>query len=1601
MTGFIGSSSGYKVNGTTVVNSNGQVPYAQLTGVPSASTSAAGIVQLSSAVDSTSTTLAATASAVKAVNDTNLSLTGGTMTGDITFNPTSGNAGINISKGHLEIIPAAASNVGIGTTTPTSRLHVVAPASGIMLDAGGANATYGITRSGGAYVDLGLAANPGNYSSSALANDCVLRASGNLRLQSGTGVAAISISTSNNVGIGTTTPSEKLDVVGTVKSSGIVVDDESMFPPPELFAPGRADMSSSNNVFSYTTSNSDYGQGNYKIWASDSLVGETWQVNTVWDESNGAWHSSRQNAFNKGTDANPPSSIFVQFPVPVSLSKYQITCRYTGDAQGTQQAPQKWNLFGSADGGTTWVLLDSRSGVAWTNGQERTFDMQTSPGTYADFKVDFLRNNGQVYLSIGRLRMYANPQLHVTRMGNVGIGTTAPSEKLDVVGFLKSSSGFKVGSTTVVNSNGQVPYAQLTGVPSASTSAAGIVQLYSAVDSTSTTLAATASAVKAVNDSNLSLTGGTLTGALNISPVAIGKKLVLFGDTGSGSNFYGLAIDNSVLRYSVLSNTNNHVFAASNVELMRITGAGRVGIGTNAPAESLDVTGFVESTSGYKVNGTTVVNSNGQVPYAQLTGVPSASTSAAGIVQLSSAVNSTSTTLAATASAVKSAYDMAVTASNAAAAAAGSGVDSSKLPLTGGTLTGALQINSTLGVSGKLTATNGIDLTGGELRCHNSVLANGGQTAVSCGKAASSNNAANFRYTHVGNSNTTNYVGIGLWANDDLLNVVANGNVGIGTTSPQEKLHIESSAELNLRLRTSSASNVGLQLLRGPTSTYGGDVNNDWSIVNRGGHLAINTAWNTSNLDVVYIDTINASNPLVGIGTTSPTEKLDVVGFLKSSSGVKVGSTTVVNSNGQVPYAQLTGVPSASTSAAGIVQLSSAVDSTSTTLAATASSVKAVNDSNLSLSGGTLTGALNITPAATGKKLVLNGDTGSGSSNFYGLAIDSYVLRYSVGANTNNHVFAASNIELMRITGAGRVGIGTNAPAEALDVTGFVESTSGYKVNGTTVVNSSGQVPYAQLTGVPSASTSAAGIVQLSSAVDSTSTTLAATASAVKTVNDSNLSLTGGTMTGDITFNPTSGNAGINITKGHLEIMPAAASNVGIGTTAPTEKLDVVGFLKSSSGLKVGSTTVVNSSGQVPYAQLTGVPSASTSAAGIVQLSSAVDSTSNNLAATASAVKTVNDSKLPLTGGTLTGALNITTGNVGIGTTNPSSKLQVVAPSNGINLHAGAAHAAYGITRTGGAYVDLGLAGNAGNFSSSALSNDAILRASGNLHLQSDDGASAICISTSNNVGIGTASPLAKLHVDGNLRVDGNYIWPPNQNFSCTATANNQEFSVDLGGQNTYTGCYWNVWSDKSGLGSLLAVRGDTGYVGIGTIAPSYKLSVAGDVYATGDVVAFATTVSDRRLKSDIQPLTDALQKVGALSGCTFHMNGREDAARRDVGLIAQDVQTVLPEAVTETKEGYLTVAYGNLAGLFVEALKELKSETESLRSSKEFLKAEVDTLRSETESLTAEKQALETRLEDTKLQLEAETYVIRTQLVQLSTAFEEFKANCKQCPCS
>ncbi len=176
------------------------------------------------------------------------------------------------------------------------------------------------------------------------------------------------------------------------------------------------------------------------------------------------------------------------------------------------------------------------------------------------------------------------------------------------------------------------------------------------------------------------------------------------------------------------------------------------------------------------------------------------------------------------------------------------------------------------------------------------------------------------------------------------------------------------------------------------------------------------------------------------------------------------------------------------------------------------------------------------------------------------------------------------------------------------------------------------------------------------------------------------------------------------------------------------------------------------------------------------------------------------------------------------------------------------------------------------------------------------------------NVGIGTTNPLYKLTVDSGTDDIG------------IVTA-----SSDSG---SYVGFLDNATSTIPKVGAVgnKLILDASQYVGVRRTDPSYALDVSGAIRATGDVIAY----SDARVKENVETIPNALDKVKSMRGVGYNKIGEE---KRSVGVIAQELLEVLPEAVHQDEAGMYSVAYGNIVGVLVEAMKEQQKQIDELKA--------------------------------------------------------------------
>jgi hypothetical protein len=194
-----------------------------------------------------------------------------------------------------------------------------------------------------------------------------------------------------------------------------------------------------------------------------------------------------------------------------------------------------------------------------------------------------------------------------------------------------------------------------------------------------------------------------------------------------------------------------------------------------------------------------------------------------------------------------------------------------------------------------------------------------------------------------------------------------------------------------------------------------------------------------------------------------------------------------------------------------------------------------------------------------------------------------------------------------------------------------------------------------------------------------------------------------------------------------------------------------------------------------------------------------------------------------------------------------------------------------------------------------------------------------IRITPAGNVGIGTSTPTARLHIFNNQGgANGRILLDANVSSGYDTTIFSTDIGLEFTAESNTRGFVF-----KTGVSPTEKVRiNPSGNVGIGTSSPSTELDVVGTVRATD-----FNSVSDIALKDDIQIISDALTKLKAISGYTFRY---KDTNKKGIGVLAQEIEQIFPEAVSGL-EGNKSVAYGNLVGLLIEAVKELSNKIDKL----------------------------------------------------------------------
>ncbi|CAB5226341.1 Intramolecular chaperone auto-processing domain containing protein [uncultured Caudovirales phage] len=272
-----------------------------------------------------------------------------------------------------------------------------------------------------------------------------------------------------------------------------------------------------------------------------------------------------------------------------------------------------------------------------------------------------------------------------------------------------------------------------------------------------------------------------------------------------------------------------------------------------------------------------------------------------------------------------------------------------------------------------------------------------------------------------------------------------------------------------------------------------------------------------------------------------------------------------------------------------------------------------------------------------------------------------------------------------------------------------------------------------------------------------------------------------------------------------------------------------------------------------------------------------------------------------------------TGGRVGVGTLTPTQQLEVVGYIKSTGAESGIRIGTSDSGSTGQFSVD-------GQNTYLDYSTSLLIR-------NGSDFSEKIRVTNDGKIGVGVTEPVTNLQINdptgARVRVSGangsafelnnanTRIGIPATNTLALYTSNNERARIDLNG---------NVGIGTASPTVKLDVNGNTRISG--------SLTTTGDINAEGDVTAFTT--SDERLKNNITPITSALEKIDRITGVEYDWNTDLQSKRtgHDIGVLAQEIEAIIPEAVTTREDGYKAVNYEKIIPLLIQAIKELKANT-------------------------------------------------------------------------
>ena len=722
----------------------------------------------------------------------------------------------------------------------------------------------------------------------------------------------------------------------------------------------------------------------------------------------------------------------------------------------------------------------------------------------------------------------------------------------------------------------------------------------------------------------------------------------------------------------------------------------------------------------------------------------------------------------------------------------------------------------------------------------------------------------------------------------------------------------------------------------------------------------------------------------LGIGITDPTASL----HLKAGS-TAASSAPIKLTSGPLLTNEETGAIEFDGTNLYFTDSTNARKTVATTSGGNLTSVSTISNStgNITLSPPASSGSVIVSSgtASTGTSsgaLIVNGGVGiSGSVNSSGniasdgimsalLSVITPQLYGSTAASGNILIDGTSNAtkgNVLLATAGGFVGVGTTTPGHLLDLRNNVNSLQAMmriqNMNAGTAATSS--LLFRNST----------GNAELVIGTNSSANTASPWGADTSYINSAAGGLTLATSSNSSVSNIKFFTNGSAVTNERMRI--TNTGNVGIGTTSPTNKLDVVGTIGATSSVNAFNFNAISSGAFSPL-----VSYMSSGAANEKYWDFFQQSNKFSLRLPNDTYASTTDAMVFSRTGTTLNSVSFPNGNIGIGTSNPTNKLHVngtmYADAIGTNsIHANNIpmfYLASGGAGTANQWVRIvnvsfserfqifntQIPVSSGNTGARGVNGQVFFRAKQNavmgsapdvtVELDSSNSsllnADVVAVVTSNTAvltEVGLYIRLKTAHEALSYAPTATNTWSSSVNYAPSA------FTATLpAGTQIVASPGSSLWS----ITSTNAAYYNGGRVGVGTSAPAYPLDVVGDINASGSVRAAGVALtSDKRFKKDIKVLNHALEKILSLEGVSYVWRHEEFpeknfVERRQIGVIAQAVEKVFPELVDTDTKGFKSVSYMGLVAPVIESIKSLYKKVTGVDARVEKLEAENEALK-------------------------------------------------------